>query len=189
MSTQRPHIEANLPGVISTQNLVKSWMRWALFFFFAASFFGLMMRYYFLGEIPFFAYKNLLHTHSHIALLGWGYMLIMGYYVFSFGSDQKRVGLYKKMLTINVVAGLGMLVSFPIQGYGAVSIFFSTIQLLSSYYFSVPNTTRSQASSIHRGSPHDTVQHLLDVAVDIGAFGNRSRERTPMVAKSIPYTS
>lgn len=137
MSTQRPHIEANLPGVNSTQYLVKSWMRWALFFFFAASVFGLMMRYYFLGEIPFFAYKNLLHTHSHIALLGWGYMLIMGYYVFSFGSDQKRAGLYKKMLTINVVAGLGMLASFPIQGYGAVSIFFSTIQLLSSYYFSV----------------------------------------------------
>lgn len=136
MSTQQAHIESNFQGLNPIQGMVKSWMRWALFFFFVASVFGLMMRYYFLGEIPFFAYKHLLHTHSHIALLGWGYMLIMGYYVFSFGTDQKKVGLYKKMLLISVVAILGMLLSFPIQGYGSVSIFFSSIHMLSSYYFS-----------------------------------------------------
>jgi hypothetical protein len=128
-----PYLKVNHPIF----KLSQSWMIWTFFFFLAASLFGVMMRYYFVGELPFFTYKHLLHAHSHLALLGWGYLLIMGYYVFNFCTDPKRIKIYKWMLFINIVAGLGMMLSFPIQGYGTFSILFSSIQLFSSYYFAI----------------------------------------------------
>jgi hypothetical protein len=115
--------------------LVKIWMLWAVFFFLVASLFGLGMRYFYLGEISFFEYKNLLHTHSHLALLGWGYLLVSGILVFTFISDQNRLKYYRKLLFLTVVADLGMLISFPFQGYGLFSITFSTMHLLVSYVF------------------------------------------------------
>ncbi|MFD2200795.1 c-type cytochrome [Shivajiella indica] len=129
------HIKPYFKGKNPIIKLSQSWMKWAFFFFFAASIFGVLMRYFFVGEVPIFTYKHLLHAHSHLALLGWGYMLIMGYYVFNFCIDPKRISIYKWMLFLNVAAGLGMMFSFPVQGYGTISIFFSSIQLFSSYYF------------------------------------------------------
>jgi hypothetical protein len=115
--------------------LVKTWMLWAVFFFLVASLFGLAMRYFYIGELAFFEYKNLLHAHSHLALLGWGYLFLSGILAFTFISDEGRLRYYKKLLLLTVVANLGMMVSFPFQGYGLFSISFSTMHLLVSYVF------------------------------------------------------
>ncbi|WP_373494014.1 cytochrome c, partial [Aquiflexum sp.] len=93
------------------------------------------MRYFFIGEIPFFDYRHLLHAHSHVALLGWGYLLLSGALVFTFVKDSIRLKTYKNLLTIAVIANIGMMLSFPFQGYGLYSIAFSTIHLLVSYWF------------------------------------------------------
>jgi hypothetical protein len=115
--------------------LSNSWMAWAVFFFFVASLFGLAMRYFFIGELPYFEYKHLLHSHSHIALLGWGFLLVSGVMVFSFVKDRSRIKIYKRLLLLSIIANIGMMLSFPIQGYGLFSIAFSTIQLLAGYLF------------------------------------------------------
>ena len=58
-------------------------MNWALGFFFIAALIGLTMRAFPLWNIPYFDYRNLLHTHSHIALLGWGFLMVSGGIVFT----------------------------------------------------------------------------------------------------------
>ena len=77
---QRPAISDG--GVIN--HLKYWWMKAGLAFFFLAAVFGMMMRYYYISEIPFVDYKYLLHAHSHTALLGWGYMFVSGVFIFLF---------------------------------------------------------------------------------------------------------
>jgi hypothetical protein len=113
--------------------LTKSWMVWALIFFFVASIFGLAMRIFFVAELPFFEYKSLLHAHSHLALLGWGFMLVAGVITFTMVKSHTKLLKYRKVFWGIVISNLGMMVSFPTQGYGAVSISFSAVFLLVSY--------------------------------------------------------
>ncbi|SMD46036.1 Type IV secretory pathway, VirB6 components [Aquiflexum balticum DSM 16537] len=115
--------------------LAKPWMIWAVIFFLMAALFGLAMRYFFIGEIPYFDYRHLLHAHSHVALLGWGYLLLSGALVFTFVKDRSRLKTYRNLFILAVIANLGMMLSFPFQGYGLYSIVFSTFHLLVSYGF------------------------------------------------------
>ncbi|RPA69475.1 cytochrome c [Cyclobacteriaceae bacterium YHN15] len=136
MNTHSPDFGENKRRDFPLGNiLANSWMAWAVFFFFVASLFGLAMRYFFIGELPYFEYKHLLHSHSHIALLGWGFLLVSGVMVFSFVKDRSRIKIYKRLLLLSIIANIGMMLSFPIQGYGPFSIAFSTIQLLAGYLF------------------------------------------------------
>jgi len=136
MNTPGPNIDKRLRQAFPLGNvLAKPWMAWGIFFFLVASLFGLALRYYFIADLSFFNYKNLLHAHSHIALLGWGFLLVSGVMVFSLIEEIKRLKIYKIILMLGVIANLGMMLSFPFQGYGLYSIAFSTFHLLVSYLF------------------------------------------------------
>lgn len=136
METVQIHIEQQQFKSVRNEGFTLSSMRWAVFFFLMASLLGLLMRYFFVGSVfEAIEYKNILHAHSHIALLGWGYLLVTGILVFTFVKNQERLKLYKKLLFGTVLANIGMLLSFPVQGYGLFSITFSTIHLLISYVF------------------------------------------------------
>ncbi|GAB2499055.1 c-type cytochrome [Algoriphagus taiwanensis] len=109
------------------------WTRWALGFFLMASILGLVMRAFHVTEIPVLEYRYILHAHSHIALLGWGFMMLMGGMIFSV---DNRVNLSKKygwLMILLLISLIGMLLSFPVQGYGAISISFSTLFVVVSY--------------------------------------------------------
>ena len=108
------------------------WYRWALVFFLIASLLGLTMRGFHFFEIPL-DYRNILHAHSHLALLGWGFMALMGGIIFSLEKPENWVSRYGKLFIALLLAVVGMLLSFPAQGYGAVSISFSTLFVLVSY--------------------------------------------------------
>lgn len=111
-----------------------SWTRWALAFFLIAALLGLMMRSFHVMEMPVFLdYKNILHTHSHLALLGWGYLMITGGIIFSVESPSEIIRKYRKLFTLTLIALIGMLITFPIQGYGVWSISFSTLHVVISY--------------------------------------------------------
>ena len=135
MNTAQSNIDTKVTSIRPIEALAKPWMIWAVFFFLMASLFGLAMRYFFIGEIPFFDYRHLLHAHSHIALLGWGYLLVTGVLVFTFIKESSRLTVYRNLLILTVIANIGMMLSFPFQGYGLFSIAFSTIHLLVSYGF------------------------------------------------------
>jgi len=133
MNTQNPisSIFSFSSGIQFRQN----WMRWAFGFFFLAVCLGLVMRSYHVVEIPYFEYRNILHTHSHLALLGWGYLMLVGGMVFGLVKEKDQLKDYKWLFLGTVIALLGMLFSFPFQGYGPISISFSTLHMLLSYGF------------------------------------------------------
>ncbi|WP_158857275.1 hypothetical protein [Lunatibacter salilacus] len=135
MNTAYHHMESVESPSIGSNTPPQTWMTWAVFFFFCASIFGLAMRYFFIGEVPFFEYKHLLHAHSHVALLGWGYLLVTGTLVLTFIRNPIRLKSYQKIFLLTILANLGMMLSFPFQGYGLYSIAFSTLHLVASYTF------------------------------------------------------
>ncbi len=106
----------------------------AVLFFALATFIGLLLRLFVIWPIGI-PYKYLVHTHSHIALLGWVYLaltsLIYGLYL-NVPTNTER---YRYLFWFTQLTLVGMLVTFPIQGYGLFSILFSTLFLVASYWF------------------------------------------------------
>ncbi len=77
-------------------------------------------------------YKHILHTHSHIALLGWLYNLALFFIGYTFLKED--VKKFNRIFWVSQITFLGMLFSFPFQGYAFWSISFSTLYLFTSYW-------------------------------------------------------
>lgn len=107
----------------------------AIGFFLAAAILGALMRFMFILEVPFLEYKYVLHAHSHTAMLGWGFIALGAAIVFKFLPNLLEQSHYRYIFLLSTVAGIGMLLSFLYQGYGAISIAFSTLHVLVAYYF------------------------------------------------------
>jgi hypothetical protein len=105
----------------------------ALAYFLIASSFGIILRLF--PTININAnYKFIVHTHSHIALLGWVYigLTTLIFHLFIKNEAKKR---YSILFVITQITILGMLISFPITGYALFSIIFSTLFIICSYWF------------------------------------------------------
>lgn len=100
--------------------------------FFIAAVMGLLLRYAFVQPIEV-NYRYLTHAHSHAAMLGWVYLMLFTLIVHYFIPNKRSI--YNRLFWITELAVIGMLVSFPFQGYAAVSISFSTLHIFCSYYF------------------------------------------------------
>ncbi|MBC6492492.1 hypothetical protein ACFSQD_19020 [Flavihumibacter stibioxidans] len=113
----------------------KKWCRIALFNLLLVAIAGVLLRLKILVALPWLHHKNLLHGHSHFAFAGWVSLFLMGALV---GLLPERLSAkYGRILLAYAVSAYGMLISFPFQGYGAVSIFFSTLSVLFSWWFAV----------------------------------------------------
>ncbi|HLT34548.1 MAG TPA: hypothetical protein VKZ98_12195 [Aquaticitalea sp.] len=99
--------------------------------FLVAALMGLALRYALVQPIPI-NFRFLTHGHSHVAMLGWSYLMLYVLIVHLIPNKNPR---YNRLFWLTEVAVLGMMVSFPIQGYAAISIAFSTLHILCSYYF------------------------------------------------------
>lgn len=100
--------------------------------FFVAAILGLFLRYAFVQPTGF-DYRFLTHAHSHVAMLGWVYLMLFTFIVHYFIPDKKPI--YNRLFWVTQFAVVGMLFTFPFQGYAAVSISFSTLHIFCSYYF------------------------------------------------------
>lgn len=81
-------------------------------------------------------YRYLVHAHSHVALLGWVYTALM---VLIYQMYLTNTLIYKKYIRVFWATQLtivGMLITFPFTGYAFFSILFSTLFLITSYFFS-----------------------------------------------------
>lgn len=74
-----------------------------------------------------------MHAHSHGAMLGWVYLMLYVLIVHHFVPEKKPV--YNRLFWLTEIAVIGMMVSFPFQGYAAISISFSTLHIICSYLF------------------------------------------------------
>jgi hypothetical protein len=117
-------------------NSQRNWIVCCFFNFLIASVMGLLMRFSYLFSLKSINYIYLLHAHSHVAMLGWVYLMIYVLVVhFFIPKDKSKKSIYNQLFWITEISVIGMMVSFPIQGYALFSIVFSTWHILLSYVF------------------------------------------------------
>ena len=112
--------------------------RIALINFFIAAILGLILRLGGIHALEGFNFSYLLHAHSHTALLGWCYLALYLLLTQYYGANSAYAErYYGRLFLLSQLSVIGMLCSFPIQGYGAVSISFSSLQIICSYAFAI----------------------------------------------------
>jgi hypothetical protein len=101
-----------------------------------ATLIGALLRFIPVHSIPSVNYKFFLHAHSHVAFLGWAYMALflaiaLEYLPSAIHSNRN----FKVQFWATQISVMGMLITFPLQGYALFSIIFSTAQIILSYIF------------------------------------------------------
>ncbi|GAA3645633.1 hypothetical protein GCM10022397_33180 [Flavivirga jejuensis] len=66
-------------------------------------------------------------------MLGWVYLMLFTLFVHYFVPEKRAI--YNRLFWVTEFAVVGMMLSFPLQGYAVVSISFSTLHIFCSYYF------------------------------------------------------
>lgn len=107
-----------------------------LLFFFVASVVGILLRWHQVYPVEGFVYPYWLHAHSHLMFLGWVFNALVVNGVVQFLPDAP-VKRYIKIIWLLNALVLGMLISFPLQGYGVYSIIISTLHTVVAVIFIV----------------------------------------------------
>lgn len=114
----------------------KTWVITCFINFFIASLMGLLLRLLYVIPIEGVNFQFLMHGHSHIAMLGWVYMILYCLIIHFFvPKKEQQKPIYNRLFWITEVAVIGMMFDFPVQGYAFLSILFSTLHIFCSYYF------------------------------------------------------
>ena len=121
------------------QSSLNKWLQFSFSNLLLVAFAGVILRYKIAFSLPFIDQQYLLHGHSHFAFAGWATQVLMtlltGY--LSEKTSQDYFPRYRRILYLNAITAYGMLISFSIQGYGFISILFSTLSVFVSYYFAI----------------------------------------------------
>ena len=118
---------------------LKKWISVTLLSLVFVALLGVLLRYKITFSLPQINQKFLQHSHSHFAMSGWltQILMILLSYSVSRVIDLSHFKKYNFILFVNLIASYGMLVSFLFQGYGAISIFFSSVSVFVIYYFGI----------------------------------------------------
>ncbi|GEP98738.1 hypothetical protein CCY01nite_49980 [Chitinophaga cymbidii] len=108
------------------------WTGITLINLFVVAVLGVLLRSVQLFPIPFVEYKFVLHAHSHFAFGGWVTLALAAWMT---GELLVHRPVYKWWLSGLLLTSVGMLLSFPFQGYGPVSIPFSMLFITCTYGF------------------------------------------------------
>jgi hypothetical protein len=107
-----------------------------LLFLFIGSLIGVFLRWQFISPTSGVNYIFFLHAHSHIMFLGW--ILNVLYIAFvTKHIDEKGDKFFLGLFWVLQVLNVGMLISFPLEGYGPFSILFSTLHTIAAILFVV----------------------------------------------------
>lgn len=112
------------------RNLKSLWV-YPLLFGTIGALLGLLLRYSYTGSLSGFPFKNVLHSHSHVMLLGFIFNALFINICSSFKIQIDKV-TFLLFLALQVCVVI-FLVAFVFQGYALFSILFSTIHLWLSY--------------------------------------------------------
>ncbi|MCC6816019.1 MAG: hypothetical protein IT267_06370 [Saprospiraceae bacterium] len=149
------------------------WFKWSLLSLVLVAFFGFLMRYKVIFNIPFLEQENLLHAHSHFAFSAWiSHTLYYGLVILLEGELSKsRKKIYNWLIGLNLLSAYGMLISFTIQGYKVISIIFSTMTIVIALLYYIQfyrdsSTSKKIGTSIHWAR----IGLFLNVISAIGPF-------------------
>jgi hypothetical protein len=125
-----------LQNIKNLQRLQKNLILFSFVNLFIVACLGVILRSYpFINSIPF-QYKNLLHGHSHFAFGGWVMPILLALILKFFPALALLIKYkhWRNIAALFMISAYGMLFSFPVQGYKAVSITFSTLSIFASFY-------------------------------------------------------
>jgi len=106
---------------------------WGLSLFFVAALLGLSMRVFWVMDLPHFLYTNVLHAHSHLAMLGWGFTVICCLLIYFLKGHIQNFRTYWALLLANTFGSLAMALAFVLKGYAIVSIALLIFHLILAY--------------------------------------------------------
>ncbi len=151
----------------------KFWIRCSLINLLFVAFLGVVMRYKIGFELPWIDQKHLQHAHSHFAFAGWISQMLMVLIVnFLSPKIQPRIAnRFSVVLLLNLVCAYGMLIAFAMQGYGAVSIFFSTASIFVSFGFTwICFQTLNKPENEHPSNTWFRAALVFNVLSSLGTF-------------------
>ncbi len=113
------------------------WVQISLVNFCLVALAGVTLRYKINFPLPSVNQKNLLHGHSHFAFIGWVSLVLMALMVQYLQVHRPDINFkkYKPVLLLTCLSSYGMFAGFIAQGYGTISITFTSICILLSYVF------------------------------------------------------
>src|SRR5579859_629136 len=115
---------------------IRTWVLLCLVNLAVVAILGVLLRYKIAWELPAVNYKYLLNAHSHFAFNGWVTTVLFTAFLYVLICSGRPLSkVYTWQFWLNQVSSYGMLVCFMWQGYGPVSIFFSALSVLFSYWF------------------------------------------------------
>ena len=120
--------------MITSFNFLQKHSKIALSYFFLIALLGVLLRSLAVFDLPI-NYRFIVHTHSHIALLGWVYTALTTLIFKMYLSKTDIYLKYKRLFWATQLTIVGMLITFPFTGYALFSIIFSTLFLIVSYVF------------------------------------------------------
>jgi hypothetical protein len=128
---------------------MQDYFRIPLIFFVVSGGIGLLLRWHFVQPMEWINYPYWLHAHSHMMFLGWVSNALYLGFINSFAPEKWRPRYRWLFIAIQVLLA-GMLVSFPLQGYGLFSILFATVHtlLLALFGFWSFSDVRAKAPSV-----------------------------------------
>jgi len=95
---------------------------------------GFILRSKILFPLHFINFQNLINAHSHFAFGGWVTLAFLNLFTHTILPLQYRQrAWYQCMLWGLLITSLGMLFTFPFQGYGLITIIFSTLFIFFTY--------------------------------------------------------
>ncbi|SHG22535.1 hypothetical protein [Ornithinibacillus halophilus] len=112
-------------------------IHFTFFFFIITALSGVWMRYFPFNSNTSIPYENVLHGHSHLALLGWTFL---GAFVIFLSINWKKIRAKKQAIVIVVslfITSLVMFIAFFYQGYAVFSIVMSTLHIFVEYWTAV----------------------------------------------------
>lgn len=114
----------------------KHWLLICFINFFIAALMGLLLRLMYVAPVEWVNFQFLLHGHSHVAMLGWVYLMLYSLIIhFFLPKEAQQKTIYNRLFWVTQVSVMGMMVRFPVEGYAMLSIAFSTLHIFCSYYF------------------------------------------------------
>ena len=116
-------------------HIPRRWLIVSLFYLSLIALAGVLLRIIAIEPIPFLNYKFLLHSHSHVAMLGWIYGALWTVLLYCYlpeGFQKRRYNIQYWGAQFLV---LGMFITFLIKGYWLASIVFSTLHIFVLYWF------------------------------------------------------
>jgi hypothetical protein len=116
-------------------NFYSKWARFALFNFAVLAAVGVLLRYKILFPLPIVDQKHLLHGHSHFAFAGWVSLALYVAVIYMLQPSAKLLKQLEWLLVAQQMSSYGMLFTFPVTGYAAGSIAFSTLSIIIGYVF------------------------------------------------------